>query len=129
MRWKTFGIFVFAISLLFLIEYLGAQSTEDRVSLTVTKTGEGTGIIVSSPAGIECGDGSSECTATFKSGMPITIIPNELNDDSMFDRWSGASGSVAHCEGVSEPCSFLIIADSSVTATFVTDRNFAGAAK
>ncbi len=54
-----------------------SQATRGNVSLTVKKAGDGAGIVVSSPPGIDCGEGSSECTATFNVGASVTLTPRD----------------------------------------------------
>jgi hypothetical protein len=90
------------------------------VTLVTTKTGNGAGLIVSSPAGIECGDGGNTCSASFTPGTSVTLNARPTTAGSRFGGWSGGTGSASTCMGaVSGPCSFVINEDSSVTGTFV----------
>jgi hypothetical protein len=76
-------------------------------TLTVTRTGDGTGTVMSSPAGIDCG---STCSHTFISGTQVTLIAtNGANSD--FTGWSGA------CTGFGD-CTLTLSADQAVTANF-----------
>jgi len=58
----------------------------DYSLLTVQPTGSGTGTVISTPEGIECG---SDCTETYVNGVPIRVIA-PANSDSYFSGWSGA---------------------------------------
>jgi hypothetical protein len=54
-------------------------------TLTVTKSGPGTGIVTSSPSGINCG---ATCSYQFVSGTSVTLTAT-TDSGSIFDRWSG----------------------------------------
>ncbi len=105
--------------LLLICGFGSSVQTQTDVQLIVQKAGEGGGIVVSSPPGIECGDGGSNSSGTFESGTPVTLTPRETTSSSAFEGWSVTSGSTTHCEATNGPCSFLISADSTVTATFM----------
>lgn len=108
-----------AVLFLGLLQSVVAQ---DQIQLIVTKVGEGAGIVVSSPPGIECGDGGASCTANFGTGTPVTLMPKETTGASIFEGWSETSGSTTHCEGTNGPCSFIIGEHSSVNATFAVSN-------
>ncbi|MEA2459926.1 MAG: large repetitive protein [Actinomycetota bacterium] len=76
-------------------------------TLTVSETGSGTGTVISSPPGIDCG---ATCSAQFVDGTSITLTP-QPGADSRFTGWSGA------CTGTGE-CTFPISQDESVSASF-----------
>jgi len=57
----------------------------DSHSLTITKTGSGSGTVVSIPAGINCG---TTCVASFDTGILVTLIPTQAGG-STFTGWSG----------------------------------------
>ena len=76
-------------------------------SLNVTKTGTGTGIVTSSPAGISCG---ADCSETYNSGTSITLTATP-DASSTFTGWSGA------CTGTGT-CSVTMNGAKNVTATF-----------
>ncbi len=76
-------------------------------SLTVTKTGAGTGTVTSSPAGINCG---STCTASFADGSAV-ILTATADAGKAFAGWSGA------CTGTG-PCQVTMSANQSVSASF-----------
>ncbi|MDH3328384.1 MAG: hypothetical protein OEM01_04055 [Desulfobulbaceae bacterium] len=57
----------------------------DMYSLTVTKAGTGTGTVISSPAGINCG---TDCTEEFYDTIVVTLTATP-NADSVFAGWSG----------------------------------------
>jgi hypothetical protein len=76
-------------------------------SLTVAKTGTGTGTVASSPSGINCG---TTCSASFNSGTSVGLSATAATG-STFTGWSGA------CTGIGG-CAVVLDAAKSVTATF-----------
>ena len=86
-----------------IFDELGEESFE----LTVTRTGEGRGLVTSSPAGIDCG---LECSAEFVEGTTVTLTATPL-DGSTFEGWSGS------CTG-HEECVVTIDDVVSVEASF-----------
>jgi hypothetical protein len=81
--------------------------TTPKHLLTVTVTGEGT--VTSTPAGIECGQTHTTCSAEFEE-VPVTLTPAPATGYTV--AWSGA------CSGTGS-CSFNpMTAAESVTATF-----------
>jgi hypothetical protein len=76
-------------------------------TLTVSKSGAGTGSVSSSPAGITCG---ATCTADFADGTSVTLTQT-ADSGSVFTGWSGA------CTGTGA-CVVSMTAAKSVTATF-----------
>jgi hypothetical protein len=77
-------------------------------TLSVTKGGTGSGIVTSTPAGIECGS-SCSTEVLSKTKVTLTAIPAE---GSVFDHWSGGS-----CSG-SGPCERTINSTRTVHAVF-----------
>lgn len=87
-----------------------ATFTINQYELTVSRLGFGRGTLLSSPAGITCGD---VCTATFEQGAEIvlTAVPDA---DSSLDNWG------SDCAGTNGlVCTLALTADSTVTVTFV----------
>ncbi|MFN0249728.1 MAG: InlB B-repeat-containing protein [Kofleriaceae bacterium] len=78
------------------------------VELGVTTSGNGSGRITSTPAGIDCG---STCDASFEEGTMITLTA-EPDPSSVFTGWGGA------CSGATPVCEVTVDASTSVTATF-----------
>jgi hypothetical protein len=78
-------------------------------TLTVVRGGSGTGTIVSTPQGIDCG---STCTGGFWQNDSVTLEATP-EWDSAFAGWSGA------CSGTSPQCILEIPGDVEVRATFV----------
>jgi len=79
-------------------------------TLTVTRTGTGSGLVTSDPAGIECG---ITCTADFDSGKVVTLTA-AADHGSSFIGWAGA------CTGAGQ-CIVTMNANRHVTATFSSD--------
>jgi hypothetical protein len=76
-------------------------------SLTVAKTGSGSGTVTSSPAGLNCGP---TCSAQFNDGTSVTLTPRPASG-SKFTRWSG------DCSGTAA-CVLTMSANHSATAAF-----------
>ncbi|HET6867778.1 MAG TPA: PASTA domain-containing protein [Solirubrobacteraceae bacterium] len=89
-----------------LVRYLGN-------SLTVAKSGSGSGSVTSSPNGIDCG---STCSTPFAAG-PLTLTATAAAG-STFVGWSG------DCSGAG-PCTLALSGDRAVTARFETDKTLA----
>ena len=82
------------------------------VTLTVTKVQNGgTGNVVSSPAGIDCG---ATCTAGFASGTSINLFASATT--GRFASWTGGP-----CAGSTNPsCAFTLSAETTATASFAS---------
>ena len=76
-------------------------------TLTVNKSGTGTGTVTSSPAGINCG---TDCTEGYVSGTSVNLTAVAAVG-STFAGWSGA------CTGTGS-CTVTMTANKTVTATF-----------
>jgi Tol biopolymer transport system component len=78
-----------------------------RYSLDVSRSGDGTGSVSSSTAGIACG---SSCSASFADGSSV-VLTATAGAGSTFAGWSGA------CSGTGT-CSVAVVGDRSVGARF-----------
>lgn len=76
-------------------------------TLTISKTGDGTGTVSSSPSGISCG---STCSKSYTNNTKVTLTAQPAAD-SVFTGWSGA------CSG-SSSCIITLSANKQVKATF-----------
>lgn len=121
MRTKIVLGFLAIALILSLQSKFEAQNADAYVTLTVQKVGNGSGVVVSSPAGIDCGDGFNDCTATFARGTPVTLSPRPLHGPSLFHRWSVVFGSTQQCPGSRGDCSLILLVDSSARAEFVVE--------
>jgi hypothetical protein len=77
--------------------------------LTVTRSGLGTGTVVSAPGGINCG---TACSATYLDGTAVTLTatPGTL---SVFVGWTG-------CDSVSgATCTVAVSSGRTVNAEFL----------
>jgi uncharacterized repeat protein (TIGR02543 family) len=81
--------------------------TPTRKTLTVAKSGAGSGTVASTPAGIDCG---ATCTRDFDHGTVVTLTPTAATG-STFVGWSG------DCSG-SGGCTLTMDQNHSATATF-----------
>jgi len=87
-----------------------AQFTLVEHTLTVTKSGAGSGTVTSSPTGIDCG---GTCSQAFDTGTTITLAATAAAG-STFSGWSGGG-----CAGTGD-CHVTLGADTTVNATFVS---------
>jgi len=81
-------------------------------TLTVNKTGAGTGTVTSDPLGINCG---SICNASYNHGTSVTSTAT-ADPGSTFAGWSGEG-----CTGTGT-CTVTMDVSKSVTATFTTNQ-------
>jgi len=84
------------------------QTTVTTYPIAVTKTGSGSGTVMSAPSGIDCG---STCSANLASGTDVTLTAAPAIG-STFIGWTGAG-----CTGTGR-CSVTMNAAESVTASF-----------
>ena len=77
-------------------------------TLSINKSGTGSGNITSSPAGINCG---SDCSETYNQGTSVTLTATPVSG-STFSGWSGGN-----CSGTGN-CVVTMNNDLTVTATF-----------
>ncbi len=83
-------------------------------TLTVTKGGNGTGTVTSSPSGINCG---SQCSATFGHDEVVTLTASPA-PGSVFGGWEGGS-----CSGQASTCMVMMAADLTVKAAFTREEH------
>jgi hypothetical protein len=76
--------------------------------VTVTTTGTGSGTVVSSPSGIDCG---TDCFESFVPGTVVTLTPTAA-PESVFSGWGGGG-----CKGTGQ-CVMTGNVPVSITATF-----------
>ncbi len=80
-------------------------------TLTVTVTSEGT--VTSTPAGIECGQSHTKCSAEFAEGEAVKLTSTPATN-YLLEAWGGA------CSGTG-PCSVTMSANELVTAKFIAN--------
>ncbi len=91
---------------------LEASFVLQKRTLTVSRTGNGSGLVSSGPAGIDCG---SDCEAAFDLGSAVTLVPDPA-PGSDFAGWSGA------CAGSGAACIVTIDQARSVEAEFSLEK-------
>jgi hypothetical protein len=77
-------------------------------SLTVSKSGNGSGGVTSSPAGIDCG---ATCSDSYTAGTQVTLTAT-ADSGSTFAGWSGGG-----CSGTGV-CTVTLNTDTTVSASF-----------
>jgi hypothetical protein len=83
-------------------------------TLSLNRVGSGTGTVMSSPTGINCG---SDCSESYASGTVVTLTPT-ANSVSIFGGWSGTGAGA--CTGSS---SSSVRADGSLSASVLIAQN------
>ncbi|HKU39528.1 MAG TPA: hypothetical protein VJR89_15320 [Polyangiales bacterium] len=86
---------------------VGAVFDAVRYKLEVSKSGSGTGTVISDPQGIDCGD---TCSSRYRSGAMVTLRA-VAESDASFAGWTGA------CAGF-DLCRVTMSQDRTVTANF-----------
>ncbi|TGO03291.1 hypothetical protein PN36_09445 [Candidatus Thiomargarita nelsonii] len=84
------------------------QAATTNSTLSVTKSGSGSGQVTSSPAGINCG---TDCDEAYNQGTSVTLTATPVSG-STFTGWSGGG-----CSGTGS-CTVTMNNDLTVTATF-----------
>lgn len=79
-------------------------------TLTVAKSGTGTGTVTSTPAGIACG---ADCTEQVLGGTAVTLSATP-DANNRFDGWSGA------CTGTNATCTVTMDGAKTATAIFTS---------
>jgi hypothetical protein len=82
----------------------------DTPTLTVTKSGTGSGTVTSNPAGINCG---TDCSEPYPSGTKVTLTATP-SSGSIFAGWGGDCSSC----GAGSVCPITMDANRTCTATF-----------
>jgi hypothetical protein len=90
---------------------IGSVEVQAYRPLTVTVSGEGLGHVGSSPPGIDCGDGATDCQQPFDLDTVVTLSIT-VGTRSAFAGWGGA------CSGVDITCPITMSVSQWVTATF-----------
>lgn len=86
----------------------GVNTGSVNPTLTLTKSGAGTGTVTSAPSGINCG---AACSAPFPSGTSVTLT-------AAADAGSIVAGFTGGCISATSSCTFTVTADVTVTAIF-----------
>ncbi|MHB8879453.1 MAG: InlB B-repeat-containing protein, partial [Myxococcaceae bacterium] len=92
---------------------IAADAGESGFTLTVTKVGDGTGTVTSSPAGIDCGGG---CSANMADGTIVTLSAT-ADAGARFVGWTGGG-----CTGTGV-CTITVSSDVAVSAAFALERS------
>ena len=101
-----------------LEKYLNRTTTIQPFVLTVHKTGNGFGSVVSSPSGIDCGNDCAEVLGE-GSAISLTAIPST---GSEFAGWSGGG-----CRGSLSSCTVYMDTNKTVQASFTHGAYFLAA--
>ncbi|MDA8082726.1 MAG: FG-GAP-like repeat-containing protein [Nitrospiraceae bacterium] len=97
-----------------LLTSLSGSALLSQWTIGVNRSGSGSGIVTSNPAGINCG---AVCSATYDDGITVELsaLPDPASD---FGGWSG------NCAGNASPCSVLMEGPRTVNAPFNLIANF-----
>jgi len=88
----------------------------ERLELSVTKQGSGSGTVASSPAGIDCG---AACKADFDYGKTVNLTATPAAGSS-FGGWGG------DCSGSATVCTVTVGKAKTVTASFTATPDAGG---
>lgn len=95
------------------ISDIPVRYTAPMSTLSLTKSGAGTGTVTSAPAGISCDASCPSASAAFSQGTSVTLSAGAVIG-STFSGWSGA------CAGSNSSCAVLMDNSKSVNAKFDT---------
>jgi Fe-S cluster biogenesis protein NfuA len=87
------------------------QKPIDKFLLTISPTGNGNGIVTSSPSGINCGSGGNDCGEKYDNS-PVITLKAKADADSIFEGWGD------DCSGDAATCVVKMSSDKTVTARF-----------
>jgi len=108
----TYTITVYAMNEAMIISLPRTTEVEQTLytqyTLTVSKSGAGSGTVTSNPAGINCGD---DCSETYSNVQKVKLTA-KANADSTFTGWSGGG-----CSGT-KTCTITVNTAVAVTADF-----------
>jgi RHS repeat-associated protein/uncharacterized repeat protein (TIGR02543 family) len=90
------------------LQAVQAEFTLLKLPLTAAKTGSGTGTLISSPVGIDCG---ASCNSSYDWGTVVTLTA-QPSADSLFYGWTGS------CTGTATTCTVTLDQAQNVTADF-----------
>lgn len=85
-----------------------AAFSQTTFTLSVARSGTGSGAVTSVPAGIDCG---ADCGEAYSAGTSVLLVPTP-DAASQFNGWSGA------CSGLAQ-CQIAMSANTAATASFV----------
>ena len=93
--------------------------TSEFYLFAVSLTGDGSGTVISTPAGIECSVGAdADCSQRYREGTDVTLTATPASG-STFSGWGGA------CAGTASATSVTMDVARSCTATFELPQQFA----
>jgi len=84
----------------------------DLYTLTVAKSGTGSGAVISGSADINCG---SACSAAYVSGTAVTLTAAPINSGSVFGGWNGCDAFTG------ATCNVNMSSNKIVTANFMAE--------
>jgi hypothetical protein len=90
--------------------FSNGQTTQQTYPVTVTVVGSG--MVTSSPPGINC---PGTCTAQFLPNLMITLTATSIGSNTFFNGWTG------NCSP-SNQCTFELFAPTTETANFLTNQ-------
>ncbi len=86
-----------------------SSAQQATYSLSVSVSG---GRVMSSPAGIDCGERTFLCLASFPAGTEVTLTASQIFPDHPLTAWGG------ECTGAEPTCTLVLDRDRSASAQF-----------
>ena len=93
-----------------------------EVTAGVVETGSGSGTVISSPGGIDCGP---TCSHAYDAGTPVTLTATP-DPGSVFSGWSGACAGTAECDLTMDRAKAVIATFTGVPETLNVSKSGSG---
>jgi hypothetical protein len=96
--------------------FVGTPDEPPAHTLTLTKSGKGTGSVTSNPSGIDCG---STCAANYDSGTSVLLTAHGDAGTSVI--WSGGCAATTGNGTAASTCSVTMNSNMTLNAAFIKD--------
>jgi len=87
---------------------------DSTYAISIMLEGDGEGVVISEPSGINCGAGNLDCQAKFLENTQVTLSASP-DSSSSFGSWESGDGL---CSGQSSKCTIAVAQDIKIKALF-----------